>query len=336
MVIISRIVPVYKVEKYLKRCVMSLVNQTLKDMEIILVDDGSPDQSGKICDDLSKMDHRIQVIHKKNGGLSSARNAGIKIAQGKYIGFVDSDDDVELNMFECMVEAAEKYNADFLMSDYIRIINDKEKVLVSKSLEEGLYEKKDVIEKIYPNLIMGETVDYGPILSVWNCIYKKKFLDKNKILFAEDVRWSEDNLFNAMVGYYAKNFVYLKNKGLYHYYQNEGTITTSYRPGAWEVYKRMNTYMRDFFINKKEYDFNRQIRLHLIYYACNTIGMEGVNASNFKDAKKRISKILNDDQLKSIFHGFKLPRVSVKLRLQLLFMKHRYTSIVTWMVRKRE
>ena len=142
MVIISIIVPVYKVEKYLKRCVMSLVNQTLKDMEIILVDDGSPDQSGKICDDLSKMDHRIQVIHKKNGGLSSARNAGIKIAQGKYIGFVDSDDDVELNMFECMVEAAEKYNADFLMSDYIRIINDKEKVLVSKSLEEGLYEKK--------------------------------------------------------------------------------------------------------------------------------------------------------------------------------------------------
>ena len=181
MVIISIIVPVYKVEKYLKRCVMSLVNQTLKDMEIILVDDGSPDQSGKICDDLSKMDHRIQVIHKKNGGLSSARNAGIKIAQGKYIGFVDSDDDVELNMFECMVEAAEKYNADFLMSDYIRIINDKEKVLVSKSLEEGLYGKKDVIEKIYPNLIMGETVDYGPILSVWNCIYKKKFLDKNKI-----------------------------------------------------------------------------------------------------------------------------------------------------------
>ena len=207
MLKVSVIVPVYKVEKYLDRCIKSIINQTYSDLEIILVDDGTPDKSGFMCDAYSEKDNRIQVIHKENGGLSSARNAGIKIAQGKYIGFVDSDDDVELNMFECMVEAAEKYNADFLMSDYIRIINDKEKVLVSKSLEEGLYEKKDVIEKIYPNLIMGETVDYGPILSVWNCIYKKKFLDKNKILFAEDVRWSEDNIFYAMVEYYAKYFV---------------------------------------------------------------------------------------------------------------------------------
>ena len=103
MSIISIVVPVYKVEKLLERCVKSLIDQSLEDIEIILVDDGSPDKSGDICDKLKQQDSRICVIHKSNGGLSSARNAGIQVAKGKYISFVDSDDDVELNMFEIMV-----------------------------------------------------------------------------------------------------------------------------------------------------------------------------------------------------------------------------------------
>ena len=109
MSIISIVVPVYKVEKLLERCVKSLIDQSLEDIEIILVDDGSPDKSGDICDKLKQQDSRICVIHKSNGGLSSARNAGIQVAKGKYISFVDSDDDVELNMFEIMVNAAEEY-----------------------------------------------------------------------------------------------------------------------------------------------------------------------------------------------------------------------------------
>lgn len=124
MPIISVIVPVYKVEKYLERCVSSLINQSLEDMEIILVDDGSPDQSGALCERLQEKDERILVIHKKNGGLSSARNAGMKVARGKYIGFVDSDDDVELDMFQVMVAVAELNNADFVMSDYIRVTQE--------------------------------------------------------------------------------------------------------------------------------------------------------------------------------------------------------------------
>ena len=103
---ISVIVPVYKVEQYLKRCVDSILHQTFSDLEVILVDDGSPDNCPAMCDELAKADKRIRVIHKENGGLSSARNAGMKIAQGKYIGFVDSDDDVEPDMYETMLEAA--------------------------------------------------------------------------------------------------------------------------------------------------------------------------------------------------------------------------------------
>ena len=119
---ISAIVPAYNVEKYLERCVNSILIQTYENFEIILVDDGSKDQSVEICDKFAQEDNRIKVIHKENGGLSSARNAGMKIAEGKYIVFIDSDDDIEPNMFELMLQAAEENKADFVMTDYIRIL----------------------------------------------------------------------------------------------------------------------------------------------------------------------------------------------------------------------
>ena len=334
MPIISLIVPVYKVEKYLERCVDSLIHQTLRDIEIILVDDGCPDRCGLLCDMLKDKDERIRVVHKSNGGLSSARNAGMKIACGKYIGFVDSDDDVELDMFQIMVDAAEKYTADFVMSDYIRIMQDGSRSLVSTQLSDGLYEKVDIVKSIYPALIMGENINYGPILSVWHCVYNRSFLTMNDIEFVEDIKWSEDNLFSSMVGYRAKSFVYLKNKGLYHYYQNPGTITTSYRKGAWDVYKQMNEYMENYFASELDYDFKRQLKLHLIYYACNTIGMECRYAQSIKDAKVKINEILCDPKLIRSFSDFECPRdIALKLKIQLWIMKHRYAGILAIAIR---
>ena len=109
MALVSIVVPVYNVEKYLKRCVDSIMLQTLQDIEIILVDDGSTDSSGKLCDELVKLDRRIRVIHKENGGLSSARNAGMWIARGKYIGFVDSDDTILNTMYEELANLIQQY-----------------------------------------------------------------------------------------------------------------------------------------------------------------------------------------------------------------------------------
>ena len=107
---ISIIVPIYNVEKYLDRCVRSLCNQTLQDIEIILVDDQSPDDCPRMCDEYAKQDSRIIVIHKKNGGLGYARNSGMKVATGEYVAFVDSDDYVDLDMFESMYNSAKKYD----------------------------------------------------------------------------------------------------------------------------------------------------------------------------------------------------------------------------------
>lgn len=335
MVQVSIVVPVYKVERFLERCICSLQGQTLKEIEIILVDDGSPDGSGAICDTFAASDSRITVIHKKNGGLSSARNAGLKAATGKYVGFVDSDDDVLPDMYEKMAAAAVQCAADVVMADYQRVLADGTCFPVSKEIRAGLYEKEDLVQEVFPALIMGENVDYGPLLSACHCIYDRCFLETHGICFAEDVKWSEDNLFSAYVGYHAERFYYMKGAYFYRYYQNPNTITTGYRPGAWAVYCRMNRYLKAYFLEKQDYDFSRQIRLHLLYYACNTLGMECANARNLGDAVRRVRPILNDPELVGAMHGFSLPAVGVKLKIQLWLIKRGWVLPVTLMMWRR-
>lgn len=324
MPVVSVVVPVYKVEKYLERCVTSLRNQTIRDVEIILVDDGSPDTCPDMCDALASEDSRIRVIHKKNGGLSSARNAGLKAATGKYIGFVDSDDDVELDMYEKMLSIIESENVDFVMSDYLRFPANGNPYLKTLNIRSGRYDKTALRKEIFPRLIMGENVDYGPLLSVWHCLYKTDFLRSNGFFFDEEVRWSEDNIFSAIVGYYADSFYYLKGEGLYHYYQNPGTITTGYRPGAWDVYRTMNRHLHDVFDCVTDYDFSRQLKLHMIYYACNCIGQ--ACSQPRKAALVEIRSILHSQELTGAFRHFPLPQVPWKLKIQLLMMKHKLTK----------
>lgn len=333
MPFVSIVVPVYKVEKYLERCIKSLISQTLSDIEIILVDDGSPDQCPVLCDVWADCDSRIKVIHKKNGGLSSARNAGISIARGKYIGFVDSDDDVEPDMYQKMYFAAEQYQVDFVMSDYIRIRNDGSTYLKTLDIQPGLYEKQKIREEIFPNLIMRECVDYGPLLSVWHCLYRADFLRKYDLCFDEQIRWSEDNIFSAFAGYHCRNFFYMKGEGLYHYYQNPGTITTSYRKGAWQVYCKMNDHLHAFFDDVDDYDFRRQLKLHIIYYACNCIGQaEGALKS---ENIEHIRQVLNDAHLTEAFRNFKMPHVPVKLKIQLMLMKGKSAGILYYLKKRK-
>ena len=117
---VSIIVPVYNVEKYLDRCMESLLNQTLKDIEIILVDDGSPDNCPQMCDDYAKKDSRVKVVHKANAGLGYARNSGLDVATGEYVAFVDSDDYVELDMYEQMYEASLNYQVQMVLCGFNR------------------------------------------------------------------------------------------------------------------------------------------------------------------------------------------------------------------------
>lgn len=152
--VLSIIVPVYNVEKYLKTCINSLLEQKLDAYEIILVDDGSTDSSGGICDEYAKKHEKIQVIHKKNDGLSSARNTGIENAVGKYIGFVDSDDYIMPEMYKNLIEVAKMCNAQMVMSRYFCFENQSDLEKISINLKEvknkiRVYNTEDVLKEFF-------------------------------------------------------------------------------------------------------------------------------------------------------------------------------------------
>lgn len=168
--LISVIIPIYKVEKYLKKCVDSVLGQSYKNLEIILVDDGSPDSCPKICDEYSIMDDRIKVIHKKNGGLSDARNAGLDASIGEYIVFVDSDDFIDSKMIESLFEAAVDSDADLVICDYSFV---DETGMIQKnypSLKEEIIDSQTALNYIY----QSSGVRY---IVAWNKLYKRYIFD---------------------------------------------------------------------------------------------------------------------------------------------------------------
>lgn len=169
---ISVIVPVYKVYNYLEKCFNSIANQTYKNLEIILVDDGSPDDCGKLCDELALRDKRVKVIHKPNGGLSDARNRGIEEATGEFLSFVDSDDYIKEDMLEFLYNNIIKSNADISTCGTYYIVNDT--IKVDSGRLEGLFDSKEAIKRSL----------YGPgsSLGVWNKLYKKDLFSNIKFM----------------------------------------------------------------------------------------------------------------------------------------------------------
>lgn len=171
MPLISIIVPVYNVEKYLTRCLESIINQTYKTLQIILVDDGSTDRSGLLCDQYAQRDNRIEVIHKKNGGLSDARNAGLDCARGEFIGFVDSDDYIIVDMYEALYDAMQRYDADVACCGRIDIFEAGEARYTKRFLlsKEQYFGQKEAIRE----LCTAKTMDFAS----WDKLYRAKLYD---------------------------------------------------------------------------------------------------------------------------------------------------------------
>ncbi len=169
--LVSVIVPIYKVEKYLGKCVDSIINQTYKNLEIILVDDGSPDNSGKICDEYAKKDNRIKVIHKENGGLSSARNAGLDVATGEFIAFVDSDDRIHLDFVEKLYRAIKEENADIASCYVESFIENKNKI------ERRVYVNKKIVVEGKGEFKYYYHLGKKSSNVVWNKLYKRHIFE---------------------------------------------------------------------------------------------------------------------------------------------------------------
>lgn len=214
--LVSIVVPIYNVEDYLEECLHSIITQTYSNIQIILVDDGSKDNSGKICDNYSETDERITVVHKENGGLSDARNRGLEIAQGKYIVFIDSDDVIDTRMIEKLYECIQKYQSNIAVCFYEKFTTH---IPIYKEYEDKInnISGKQYIADVYRG--KGERTAFV----AWNKLYERELFEKNKISFPYG-RIYEDTFTTYKLLYYAKQ-VSVIEEHLYYYRIRTGSIT---------------------------------------------------------------------------------------------------------------
>lgn len=216
---VSIVVPIYNVEKYLHECVDSIINQTLKDIEIILVDDESSDSSGKICDEYAKCDSRITVIHQKNKWLGGARNSGIKIAKGEYIAFIDADDFIAENFCELLYDFAIKNKCEIVFHNSV-LVDDNKNFLGESNTSDlfngKVFSRKEVEDIIYPTIIKSHYANFN------SALFSRKIAEKG-FLFDEDIRYAEDYEAALRVYKIAESVGYCGD-AVYFYRQNDASI----------------------------------------------------------------------------------------------------------------
>lgn len=216
---VSVIIPLYKVEKYLKKTINSVLRQTLKDIEIILVNDGSPDSSGEIAEKYKFKDLRVKVIHKENGGISSARNAGLKLATCDYVLFIDSDDWIENEMVYEMYLKAVKYDADLVVCNYSKIYENY--------IERDVLSIRDEVIDISEGKLEQYLLNYSTGDIVWNKLYKKSIIEDYHVAFQKNI--AEDTLFNLFYILHTKRVCTI-SKSYYNYLQRVDSLVHSFRP----------------------------------------------------------------------------------------------------------
>lgn len=214
--LISIIVPIYKVEKYLKECVDSILAQTYQNFELILVDDGSPDSCPAMCDEFAKRDSRVVVIHKENGGLSDARNAGLDIARGKYICFVDSDDYIAPTMYEVLMKRIVSDKSDLAVCEYVRVYDSGEK-LKNKQLHQKAHNKCYTSNEFIADLFIHNS---GAYVVAVNKLYHKNIF--RKLRFPVGKQHEDEFIIHHVIAQ-CKKISYIEDE-LYYYRQREGSI----------------------------------------------------------------------------------------------------------------
>lgn len=233
--LISIVVPIFNIEKCLTQCIDSILNQTYSNLEIILVDDGSTDTCPTICDSYAQKDKRVVVIHKKNGGLSSAREAGIMSATGDYLMIVDGDDWIDLNTINtCVKEIVNNPELELVMFSYVKELPNRS-IEMNIMDESAHFSGQEVIDKIHRRLFglsddeLNHPERMENIVTCWAKLYRIDVAKRGKYYAVKEVGSCEDGLFNIYALHGCKNILYI-NEHLYHYRKDEKSITGSYRP----------------------------------------------------------------------------------------------------------
>lgn len=335
---LSVIIPIYKTEKFLKRCVDSVLAQSLEDMEIILVDDGSPDGCPEICDEYKKRDKRIRVLHKKNEGLGMARNSGVARATGEYVTFIDSDDYIEPTYLEKLYELAIKNNVDVCVSGGIYIDNGKNLLLrycVSPELHNKYIDNVEDVRNISAKVISPNKYgkDYCSLSSCFSLFRRTLFVEKELTFLSERSFLSEDMEFNMKL-YQVCDSVYLSDVIGYHYWYNENSLSRRNKKNRFELLIKTMPILEE---KLNGYGIKNEEDRIAAYYWVNfekCVNQE-VRYNKFKDFKKiqyNIKKMLSNDitirYLKIVNENPVLPKLQ-KLLCYMMLKKYIKLIIIT-------
>lgn len=309
--LISVIVPIYKVEKYLDKCIESIINQTYKNLEIILVDDGSPDKSSKMCDEWSKKDKRIIVIHKENGGVSSARNIGIDKSKGEWITFVDADDWIEKTYIEDMYNVAMDFDSKYVCCGYDKVYSNSSELINSNA---ELFELKS---KDYLIALLNVQNSYGFV--------HMKLINKDvisDIRFDEELAVGEDALFNIQL---CDNLdkVIIYNKALYNYRINSDSVVRRYDVNYVDKYTNSMQKMKSY-INKKY--SSKEIKLNVFNYIVYHLMLICVNYCYHPQNKNKyhsLKEVCKMDIYKEAIKNSNYGNLSLTRKITLFTIKHR-------------
>ncbi len=326
----SVILPVYNVETYLERCVNSLLRQKFTDYEIILVDDGSTDNSGRLCDTLAQAYPFIRVIHKENGGLASARNAGMQEAKGQYIWFVDSDDWIEEDALHSLYHATAEEKPDVTKFSYVRVEKDFTPVL--SNAKPGCY-RGEALKKLL-DLAFYRTGKF--VLSACTHIYRTQFLQEHGFSFvSERLVGSEDYLFNIEVLVHAQCVCVIPDL-LYYYEQRMGSLTQQYKknlPGRYEsLYKNICEKLEN---AGKMQEYGKKIASfymwHLMHGTCIPNEYYITEHHTLPEGRKNIRKLSRSGALRHAYSHYDRTAFGLKKRLQLWAMRMGMEPLFYWL-----
>lgn len=327
---VSVIVPVYNAENYLSNCINTIINQTYENIEIILVNDGSKDDSLNICNEFAEKDDRIIVLNIENSGVSFARNLGLESASGNYITFVDSDDWIELNMVEFAVEKSKKNNADIIMWSYFKNYSHNEKALpLIPGGDQSFTIDKDklylkAIYQFYGEKGFNDTVAAG---ITWCKLYKVDLLKSNNIKFQKELTRAQDAVFNIEAFKKAK-LIEFYDENLYHYRINNSSISSgskfiqnTEKPFN-SLLKEMMVFSDQFVDNAKFYEaINARSIQVLLWHLDHKYFHEEFKVNLFK-RKKEIKKLIDSEPYKSALQNVNKDLLPKKERTVAKFFKH--------------
>lgn len=318
----SVIVPIYNVEKYIYQCIDSILKQTYQDFELILVDDGSPDNCPIICDNYAADNHRVKVLHKRNGGLVSARKAGANIATGEYIVCVDGDDWIDTEYLSRFAEIANRYTPDVIACGCVRYSED---VMRNNTLpyRKGYYARGEIISEIFPMLIQNENAQYfAP--SVWAKAYRAQLYIPLQNRVDDKIKIGEDGACVIPIVYNAQSLYVMAECG-YFYRQNPTSMTKEHKAfdlqGPKMIYQHLLTN-----INVKEYDFRSQLCMKTTHELFLAVVSQFNRNDKYNVIKSDIKQCLNDPVYRCVISETTFK--GIKGRIATWVMKYRFYHVM--------